>query len=193
VSFTGVFNYAPNADGAIWFSRHDLAVVGVESRAKLTLAGAVTTRASTVGEQDRPSRSPAAWPTFARISGAPRFPSPRSFRRARPKQSSRSRCGRSAVGRDESGLEGLPIEVRRRVAWRRARRTSQRRSGELLALAPGGRRREAARARLSELTWSRRLAPMLQLLESAANSAPRCDGVMRRDDAIEDRASVIRG
>jgi hypothetical protein len=39
---------------------------------------------------------------------------------------------------------------------------------ELLSLAPGARRREAARAALPSLGWATRLAPLISILEDAA-------------------------
>jgi len=176
VVFTGVFNYAPNADGAIWFSRHVWPLVrAARPRAKLTLAGASPTRAvRQLAEQDASIEvtgsvadiRPYLW--RAALSVAPIF----QARGVQNKVLEAAAAGLPSVV-TKAVWEGLPVEVRPACRMAESPAHFATKIGELLALAPGGRRREAARARLSELTWSRRLAPMLQLLESAAERPPR--------------------
>ena len=65
---------------------------------------------------------------------------------------------------------GLPSEIL--PACRRAESADQFAAAvlELLSLSPAARRRQAARARLSDLAWPKRLAPLADLIEAVARS-----------------------
>jgi len=77
--------------------------------------------------------------------------------------------------------DGLPAEVL--PACRLADHAGEfaREIVDLLTLTPAERRAIALRARVSELTWSRRVAPLVRLIERAAG--PGASGDLDRSDA----------
>jgi len=173
VIFAAVFNYAPNADGAIWFAREVWPRVREARRsARLTLAGASPTRAvRRLAEADESIEvtgsvkdiRPFLWRSA--VSVAPIF----QARGVQNKVLEAAAAGLPAVV-TRPVWEGLPQEV---LPACRMAESAERFAAEivrLLALSPTDRRRRAARARLSGLAWPARLAPLVEEIESAAGA-----------------------
>jgi len=173
VIFAAVFNYAPNADGAIWFAREVWPRVREARRsARLTLAGASPTRAvRRLAEADESIEvtgsvkdiRPFLWQSA--VSVAPIF----QARGVQNKVLEAAAAGLPAVV-TRPVWEGLPQEV---LPACRMAESAERFAAEivrLLALSPTDRRRRAARARLSGLAWPARLAPLVEEIESAAGA-----------------------
>jgi sugar transferase (PEP-CTERM/EpsH1 system associated) len=172
VIFTAVFDYAPNAEGAVWFAREVWPRVRkARPAASLTLAGSSPTAAvrrladdpsiEVTGRVD--DMRPYLWGSA--IAVAPIFQS----RGVQNKVLEAAAAGLPSVVTRTVG-EGLPKEV---MPACRVADTAEAFAAaviELLALTPTARRREAARASLSSLGWPARLAPLLALVESAAGN-----------------------
>jgi sugar transferase (PEP-CTERM/EpsH1 system associated) len=171
VIFTAVFNYAPNAEGAIWFVRHVWPLVRAERpTAMLTLAGASPTRAvlrlarldSSIEVTGAvPDMRPYLWRSA--IAVAPIH----QARGVQNKVLEAAAAGLPSVV-TTAVWKGLPDEVL--PACRRADTPADFASEvlSLLTLPPPDRRARAALAQLSGLGWPTRLAPMLRLVERAA-------------------------
>jgi glycosyltransferase involved in cell wall biosynthesis len=173
VIFSAVFDYAPNADGAVWFAQHVWPRVrSARPSARLTLAGSSPTAAvrrladdasiEVTGRVD--DMRPYLWRSAVAV--APIF---------------QSRGVQNKVL--EAGAAGLPSVVTRTVgdglpqqvlpACRIADTADAFAAAviELLSLSPTARRRETARAALSSLGWPTRLAPLMSIIEEAAGIA----------------------
>ena len=170
VVFTAVFDYAPNADGAVWFAREVWPRVRkARPAAQLTLAGSSPT-AAVLRLADDPSievtgrvddMRPYLWRSA--IAVAPIFQS----RGVQNKVLEAAAAGLPSVVTQTVG-DGLPEQV---LPACRIADTAEAFAAaviELLSLTPTARRREAARASLSSLGWPARLAPLVALLERAA-------------------------
>jgi sugar transferase (PEP-CTERM/EpsH1 system associated) len=173
VIFTAVFDYAPNTDGAIWFARRVWPLVrAARPSATLTLAGASPTRAV---------RQLAAADPSIEVTGAVADMRPYLWRSAiavAPIHQARG-VQNKVLEAAAAGLpsvvtspvwKGLPQEVL--PACRRADTPEHFAAHvvELLALAPTARRRHATNARLGDLAWPKRLAPLVDLVETAAGT-----------------------
>ena len=173
VVFTAVFDYAPNAEGALWFARHVWPRVrAAKPGARLTLAGSSPTRA--VRRLARDDRS-------IEVTGAVADIRPYLWRAAvavAPIAQSRG-VQNKVLEAAAAGLpsvvtpavwNGLPSEIL--PACRRADSADQFAAAvlDLLSLSPAARRRQAARARLSDLAWPKRLAPLADLIEAIART-----------------------
>jgi polysaccharide biosynthesis protein PslH len=171
VIFTAVFDYAPNTDGAIWFARRVWPLVrAVCPAATLTLAGASPTRAI---------RQLASLDPSIEVTGAVADMRPYLWRSAiavAPIHQARG-VQNKVLEAAAAGLpsvvtspvwKGLPKEVL--AACRRADTPEQFAAQviELLALSPDARRARASLARLDDLAWPKRLAPLVDLVENAA-------------------------
>jgi sugar transferase (PEP-CTERM/EpsH1 system associated) len=170
VIFTAVFDYAPNADGAVWFAREVWPRVRkARPTATLTLAGSSPTAAvrrladdpsiEVTGRVD--DMRPYLWGSA--IAVAPIFQS----RGVQNKVLEAAAAGLPSVVTRTVG-DGLPNEVL--PACRIADTADAFATAviDLLALTPTARRREAARASLASLGWPSRLAPLVALVENAA-------------------------
>ncbi|HKB12964.1 MAG TPA: TIGR03087 family PEP-CTERM/XrtA system glycosyltransferase [Vicinamibacterales bacterium] len=173
VIFTAVFDYAPNTEGALWFARRVWPLVrAVRPAAMLTLAGASPTRAV---------RQLAALDPSIEVTGAVPDMRPYLWRSAvavAPLHQARG-VQNKVLEAAAAGLpavitspvwQGLPKEVL--SACRRADTPEQfaLQVIELLSLPPHARRGIAALARLGHLSWPKRLAPLVDLVERAARS-----------------------
>jgi len=171
VIFAAVFNYAPNADGALWFAREVWPRIRAARRsARLTLAGASPTRAvRRLADADASIEvtgsvkdiRPFLWGSA--VSVAPIF----QARGVQNKVLEAAAAGLPAVV-TRAVWDGLPQEV---LPACQIGETAERFAAEvvrLLALSPTDRRRRAARAKLSGLAWPTRLAPLVDVIESAA-------------------------
>jgi sugar transferase (PEP-CTERM/EpsH1 system associated) len=176
VIFTAVFDYAPNTDGAIWFARRVWPLVrAARPSATLTLAGASPTRAI---------RQLASVDPSIEVTGAVADMRPYLWRSAiavAPIHQARG-VQNKVLEAAAAGLpsvvtspvwKGLPEEVL--AACRRADTPEQFAAHviELLALSPDARRACAAHARLGDLAWPKRLAPLVDLVERAAGGRDR--------------------
>src|SRR6185436_8000380 len=172
VIFTAVFDYAPNADGAVWFAREVWPRVRkARPNAHLTLAGSSPTSAVRRLAED-PSievtgrvedMRPFLWRSAVAV--APIFQS----RGVQNKVLEAAAAGLPSVVTRTVG-DGLPREV---LPACRVADTAEAFAAaviELLALTPTARRREAARASLASLGWPARLAPLMALMERAAGN-----------------------
>ena len=173
VIFTAVFDYAPNTDGALWFARRVWPLVrAARPTATLTLAGASPTRAI---------RQLASLDPSIEVTGAVPDMRPYLWRSAvavAPLHQARG-VQNKVLEAAAAGLpsvvtspvwNGLPTEVH--AACRRGDTPEQFAAHviDLLAMTPQARRRHAERARLADLAWPKRLAPLVDLVERAARS-----------------------
>jgi polysaccharide biosynthesis protein PslH len=175
VVFTAVFDYAPNAEGAIWFAREVWPRVrAARPRARLTLAGSSPTRAvRRLAANDRSIEVTGAVPDIrpylwrAALAVAPIAQS----RGVQNKVLEAAAAGLPSIV-TPAVWNGLPPEVL--PACRRAESADDFAAAVIavLSLAPHARRRRAAQAQVADLAWSTRLAPLVDLLESAARSEP---------------------
>lgn len=170
VIFSAVFNYAPNADGAVWLARDVWPRVrAVLPSARLVLAGGSPTHA--VRKLARADASievtgsvadirPYLWKSAVAV--APIF----QAQGVQNKVLEAAAAGLPTVV-TRAVWDGLPKEVL--AACQLAGTADQFALAliELLRLPASARRRMASRARLSELGWPRRLAPLFDLIESA--------------------------
>jgi sugar transferase (PEP-CTERM/EpsH1 system associated) len=172
VIFSAVFDYAPNADGAVWFAQHVWPLVrAARPSAHLTLAGSSPTSAVRRLAEDASievtgrveDMRPYLWRSAVAV--APIFQS----RGVQNKVLEAAAAGLPSVVTRTVG-DGLPHEVL--PACRIADTADAFAAAviELLALSPDARRREAARASLAALGWPRRLAPLVSLIERAASA-----------------------
>ena len=173
IVFTGVFNYGPNADGAMWFVRHVWPLVRrAVPNARLTLAGSSprrdVQRLATDGSIEVTGRVPDMRPYLWRsaIAIAPIF----EARGVQNKVLEAAAAGLPSVV-TSAVRAGLPKDVLN--ACRLADTPDDFAAAviDLLALTPQARRALAAEARVADLTWPRCLAPLGDLLQSAATSA----------------------
>lgn len=171
VIFAAVFNYAPNADGAVWFAREVWPRVrAARPSARLTLAGSSPTRAV---------RRLADADDSIEVTGGVADIRPYLWRSAiavAPLHQARGIQNKVL----EAAAAGLPSVVTRQVweglppevlpACRMADGPEQFSLEviDLLSCSADARRREAARARLAGLAWRTRLAPLVELIERAA-------------------------
>ena len=174
VIFCGVMNYAPNEQGALWLADSVWPIVRSQRPdARLLLVGASPTARL---------RSRAALDRSISVTGT--VPDVRPYLRqsavaAAPLMTARG-IQNKVLEAIASGLptvvtpavsSGLPMEAA--AACRVAAEPAPFAAAilDLLNLAPAERRAVAMRANLSALTWSERLAPLVEMVEEAA--APR--------------------
>jgi sugar transferase (PEP-CTERM/EpsH1 system associated) len=171
VIFSAVFDYAPNADGAVWLAEQVWPRVrAARPSARLTLAGSSPTSAVRRLAEDASievtgrveDMRPYLWRSAVAV--APIFQS----RGVQNKVLEAAAAGLPSVVTRTVG-DGLPHQVL--PACRIANTADAFASAiiELLSLSPGARRRETARAGLASLGWQTRLAPLVALIESAAS------------------------
>ena len=173
VIFTAVFDYAPNGDGAIWFARRVWPLVRAACpNSLLTLAGASPTRAI---------RQLASVDPSIEVTGAVADMRPYLWRSAiavAPIHQARG-VQNKVLEAAAAGLpsvvtsavwKGLPKEVLAACRCADAPEQFAAEVIELLQLRPNARRRYAEQARLADLAWSKRLAPLVDLVESAAHA-----------------------
>jgi glycosyltransferase involved in cell wall biosynthesis len=188
VVFTAVFDYAPNAEGAVWFAREVWPRVrAARPGARLTLAGSSPSRAvRRLADDDRSIEVTGAVPDIrpylwrAALAVAPIAQS----RGVQNKVLEAAAAGLPSVV-TPAVWDGLPQHVW--PACRRAESADQFAAAvlELLSLSPVARRGEAARACLSDLAWPTRLAPLVDVLASAAGLQPAAAHArQRRRDRI---------
>jgi glycosyltransferase involved in cell wall biosynthesis len=174
VVFTGVFNYGPNADGAVWFARNVWPIVcAAVPNAHLTLAGSSPRRdVLRLAASHRSIEVTGRVLTSVRISGDRPSRSRRFSRRAGVQQGARSGGRRLPSVVTGAVRAGLPAEVL--SACRLADTAGEFAAAviDLLRLTPDARRALAVQARVAELTWPRCLAPLGDLLQAAAASSP---------------------
>ena len=171
VVFSAVFDYTPNADGAVWFARHVWPLVrAARPHALLTLAGSSPTRAvrqlaandgSIEVTGSVPDMRPYLWRSAVAV--APIF----RARGVQNKVLEAVAAGLPAVVTD-AVRAGLPNELS--PACRVADNPGQFAAAvtELLSWTPEARQRAVSRVPMAGLGWARRLAPLLPLLEHAA-------------------------
>ncbi len=171
--FSGVFNYAPNAEGALWFAREVWPLVRAAlPRARFTLAGASPTRTiralaaadSSIEVTGRVAdMRPYLWRSA--VSVAPIF----QARGVQNKVLEAVAAGLPVVV-TQAVWDGLPPDVFPACRLAASAESFAQAVVELLSLSPVERRRMAARARLTGLAWPLRLAPLMELVESAAGA-----------------------
>ena len=196
VVFSGVFNYAPNAEGAVWFAREVWPLVrAAQPRARLTLAGASPMRIIRGLASADPSIEvtgrvadmlPYLWKSA--VSVAPIF----QARGVQNKVLEAVAAGLPVVV-TQAVWDGLPPDVFPACRLAASAESFARTVVELLSLSPVERRRMAARARLGGLAWPLRLAPLMELVESAAGlhdgtAAPGWANLTSRVQSPRDRA-----
>lgn len=170
VVFSGVFNYAPNVAGALWLAREVWPrVLAARPDARLTLAGSGPVRSirrlanhssiEVTGEV--PDMRRYLWRSAVAV--APLL----TARGVQNKVLEAVAAGLPVVV-TPAVWEGLPAEVL--PACRPAADPDGFAAAivDLLALTPVARRRVAERARVAELAWPLRLAPLMQLIQRAA-------------------------
>jgi sugar transferase (PEP-CTERM/EpsH1 system associated) len=176
VIFPAVFNYRPNAEGAVWLAREVWPLVkAVMPNARLILAGASPTRAvRALAVRDSsievtgavPDMRPYLWRSA--IAVAPLF----LARGVQNKVLEAAAAGLPSVV-TPAVHAGLPPEILPACVSAATPEEFARAIMDLLLLPPAGRRRLAASARLSALHWPQRLAPLVGLLEGAARLSHR--------------------
>lgn len=186
VIFAGVFDYAPNVEGAQWLAREVWPRVrAARPDARMTLAGARPSRAvQALAEADRsievtgavPDMQPYLWQSA--LAAAPLLHS----RGVQNKVLEAAAAGLPVVV-TRTVWDGLPAEIL--PACRLADDAAEfaRAIVDLLALTPAERRATAARAWVSDLTWSGRVALLLRLVENAVGA-----GASDTLDAVAPRA-----
>ena len=182
IIFTGVFNYGPNADGAVWFARHVWPLVRrAVPNARLTLAGSSPRRdvqrlaavdASIEVTGRVPDMRPYLWRSAIAI--APIF----EARGVQNKVLEAAAAGLPSVV-TSAVRAGLPKDVLR--ACRLADTPADFAAAviDLLALSPDARRALAAEARVGDLTWPRCLSPLGDLLQAAVASRLSSERIAR--------------
>jgi sugar transferase (PEP-CTERM/EpsH1 system associated) len=170
VIFPAVFNYRPNEEGALWLARKVWPLVtAVMPAARLTLAGASPTRAVRALAADNstidvtgsvPDMRPYLWRSAVAV--APLF----LARGVQNKVLEAAAAGLPSVV-TPAVHDGLPAEVLPACRSAATAEGFARAILDLLMLPPAARRRLAGTARLSDLQWSHRLAPLVGMLESA--------------------------
>lgn len=173
VVFSGVFNYAPNTEGAQWFAREVWPRVReVLPEARLTLAGAYPTRAIHGLASADPSievtgrvadMRPYLWRSA--VSVAPIF----QARGVQNKVLEAVAAGLPAVV-TPAVWDGLPPDVLPACRQAADPESFARAVLNVLLTSPAARRRMAAGVRISGLAWPLRLAPLMDLVERAAGS-----------------------
>ena len=177
VVYTGVFDYAPNEDGALWFGRkvwplvrqrHPDArflVVGASPTARLRRMAAADPSIVITGPV--PEVTPYLWQSA--LSVAPIH----IARGTQNKVIEATAAGLPSVVTPEVH-EGLPDAIRPACLVAPDTSTFAMSVGELLDLPAPERRARALRASLHELTWERTLAPLRDILVRAVeHRAPR--------------------
>jgi glycosyltransferase involved in cell wall biosynthesis len=174
VVFTGVFNYQPNEDGAVWMAQRVWPFV--RSRrpdARLLFVGASPTRQI---------RRLAAADSTIDVTGTVADVRPHLWNAAVavvPLSTARG-LQNKALEAIAAGVpvvitpcvrDGLPASVAAACAVAEEPRRFADAVLELLARSPDDRRQLAARADLSALSWSSQLQPLLQLLDSVGRRA----------------------
>jgi sugar transferase (PEP-CTERM/EpsH1 system associated) len=179
VVFTGVFSYAPNADGAVWFARHVWPLVKTRvPGARLTLAGASPLRRVRQLADDDPSITvtglvpdirPYLWRSAVAI--APLF----EARGLQNKVLEAAAAGLPSVV-TSAVWAGLPPQGR--AACRLANEPEPFAAAvlDLLSMTPADRRAVAERSNLGSLSWPACLAPFATLIESAARQTSPARG-----------------
>jgi polysaccharide biosynthesis protein PslH len=174
VVFTGVFSYAPNADGAVWLARHVWPRVRERfPRARLTLAGASPlTRVRRLAEQDSsiavtgqvPDIRPYLWQSAVAV--APLF----EARGLQNKVLEAAAAGLPSVV-TSAVWAGLPPQGL--AACRLANDPADFAASviDLLSLTPAERRAIANSADLADLSWPGCLAPFCDLIAAAADKS----------------------
>ena len=171
VIFAGVFDYMPNVEGAQWLARDVWPRVrAARPDARLTLAGARPSRAvQALADADRsievtgavPDMQPYLWRSG--LAAAPLLYS----RGVQNKVLEAAAAGLPVVV-TRTVWEGLPAEVRPACSLADNAAEFAREIVALLELTPAARRVTAARARIDDLAWSQRVAPLVRLIERAA-------------------------
>jgi len=179
VVFTGVFSYAPNADGAVWFARSVWPRIKARMpSARLTLAGASPLRRVQQLAESDPSIvvtgfvkdiRPYLWRSAVAV--APLF----EARGLQNKVLEAAAAGLPSVV-TSAVWAGLPPQGR--AACRLANDPEPFASAilDLLAMTPDERRAVANMADLASLNWPACLAPMGALIESAARRTSPASG-----------------
>jgi glycosyltransferase involved in cell wall biosynthesis len=180
VVFSGVFNYAPNAEGAVWLAREVWPrVTAAVSDARLKLVGANPDRSVRgLADADRsitvtgrvPDMRPYLWGSA--IAVAPLFTA-----RGVQNKVLEAVAASLPVVVTPAVWDGLPEEV-----WPACQRATDADAFahaiiDLLVMTPAARREIGAGARLAGLKWPQRLAPFVTVIERAAglpsDGAPR--------------------
>jgi len=189
VVFTGVFSYAPNADGAVWFAEHVWPRVRERfAAARLTLAGASPlSRVRRLAERDPsivvtgqvPDIRPYLWQSAVAI--APLF----EARGVQNKVLEAAAAGLPSVV-TSAVWGGLPPQGLAACRLANEPAAFAAAVNDLLALSPLERRALAGAADLASLTWPGCLAPMCDLIEAAAT--PRRRATMVRGSHPVDKS-----
>ena len=170
VVFTGVMNYAPNVQGMQWFARQVWPQVRVACPdARLRIVGASPTAAVTALGRRDPSIDvtgavetiqPSLWQAALAIA-------PLHLARGLQNKVLEALAAGLPVVVTAAVFEGLPQSAR--AGCRRADDAASFAAAviELLQRSPDERRREAARADLSDLSWDVRLRPLHEILRGA--------------------------
>ena len=175
VVFCGVLSYEPNAEGVRWFAKEVWPLVRAQRRdATFTVIGSGTTQEiRDLGVVDPsirvagtvPSVQPYLWGSAVAIAPL------RIARGVQNKVLEALAAGLPTVV-TQAVFEGLPQEARLGCLAADSPVDFAEAVSRLLSITPGDRRRIAAEADLSSLTWDRNLARIQPILESASG-APR--------------------
>ncbi|MCX6545051.1 MAG: glycosyltransferase [Acidobacteria bacterium] len=175
VVFCGVMDYAPNEQGALWMAGEVWPrVTAARREARLLLVGANPTRrllqlprrdTSVVVTGSVSDVRPYLW--NGAVSAAPLM----IARGVQNKVLEAVAAGLPAVVTPVVA-EGLPVEVMPACRVAGSPEAFAEALTNLLALAPGDRRRIASTARLGDMQWDRRLQPLLDTVERLAVRSP---------------------
>jgi sugar transferase (PEP-CTERM/EpsH1 system associated) len=184
VVFTGVFNYLPNAEAAIWMARNVWPLVHAQvPDARLALVGSSPTAAVRALAADSsievtgsvPDVRPYLW--RAAVAVAPIF----TARGVQTKVLEAVAAGLPCVV-TPAVEQGLPAEVLSACISPGTADAFARAVVEVLQMPPHQRRALAARADLRSLGWPERLAPLVTLVERAGKAKP--SALERRRNAL---------
>ena len=185
VIFSGVFDYAPNVEGAVWLAREVWPRVRAEvPSARLRLVGARPNRAvrrlaavdgSITVTGSVPDMRPHLWQSAVAV--APLF-----MARGVQNKVLEAVAARLPVVVTPAAWDGLPPEVLPACRCAGDAESFAREVIALLSLTPDARRRMADCAQLAGLRWAERLAPLHGLVRRAAG--PLSGGAPARQTAI---------
>jgi sugar transferase (PEP-CTERM/EpsH1 system associated) len=175
VVFTGVFNYQPNEEGAIWLARHVWPLVlAARPDARLRLVGSSPSRAvralTRVHDSIEvtgavPDVRPYLWRSAVGVA-------PLDLARGIQNKVLEAVAAGLPCVVTPSVLEGIPAQARRACTVAITPDAFASAIVALLNLSPAGRRNLASLASMSDLQWNVQLWPLLDVLSKTAFTSP---------------------